>query len=198
MPSGEPLDPGAFRRLLGQFATGVTVITVQRGELMHGMTANAFTSLSLDPPLVLFCVGKQSRMAHCLEGAEGFAVNILAEHQAEVSRHFAGRKETPGEIDLLRRGPIAPLIPGSLGALSCTIEARHEGGDHWIIVGRVMEIHEADGDGNSNPLVFFRSRYARLADDHGPRRPAREEWSNDAILIYHDEWTVGDDPPPEE
>src|SRR5690606_33056649 len=141
----EGIDPTTFRRLMGQFATGVTVITVQRGDLMHGMTANTFTSLSLDPPLVLFCVGRSARMAGLLDGADGFAINILATDQEEVSRHFAGRNfEIGSGVELLQQGPVAPLVPGCLGSLSCTIEEMHEGGDHWIVVGRVIALHEPE------------------------------------------------------
>lgn len=166
---------------------------------MHGMTANTFTSLSLDPPMVLFCVGKTSRMARVLEGADGFAINILAANQEDLSRHFAGRQGlSESEIELLRRGPVAPLVPGSLGALSCTIEASHEGGDHWIVVGRVVGLHEPDTRHDKPPLVFFRSRYATLSLLEMPSPASDEAWSNDAILIYHDEWTMGDGPPPDE
>lgn len=193
------VDQAAFRRIMGQFATGVTIITVQRGDLMHGMTANTFTSLSLDPPMVLFCVGKTARMARLLEGADGFAINILAADQESLSRHFAGRQGEPeSEIELLRQGPVAPLVPGSLGALSCTTETMHEGGDHWIVVGRVVELHEPNGEPVKQPLVFFGSRYATLSAQADTRRASAETWTNDAILIYHDEWTMGDDPPPDE
>jgi flavin reductase (DIM6/NTAB) family NADH-FMN oxidoreductase RutF len=191
------VDQAVFRRIMGQFATGVTIITVQHGDLMHGMTANTFTSLSLDPPMVLFCVGKTARMAGLLEGADGFAINILAADQEDLSRHFAGR-QAQSEIELLRKGPVAPLVPGSLGALSCTIETMHAGGDHWIVVGRVVELHQADNEPTEQPLVFFGSRYATLSAPNDRLRAPDETWTNDAILIYHDEWTMGGDLPPDE
>lgn len=198
MTSERPVDPASFRRALGQFATGVTVITVQRGEIMHGMTANTFTSLSLDPPLVLFCVGKEARMTKLLDGADGFVVNILSADQEVAANQFAGRHE-PGTEDfgILRRGPVAPLIPNALVSLSCRLEATHEGGDHLIIVGEVIEIHKPEDERRRPPLVFFRSRYANLAERP---RPAREQvaWSNDAIRIYHDEWWVGSEEIPED
>ncbi|CAN5541872.1 flavin reductase family protein [soil metagenome] len=188
-----PIDQASFRQALGLFATGVTVITVQRGEIIHGMTANAFSALSLDPPLVLFCVGRQARMAGYLDGAEGFAINVLSTDQELISGQFAGQVDTgEDEVARLRPGPVAPLIPGALVSLSCSLEARHEGGDHWIIIGRVTEIHEPEGGNTRPPLVFFRSRYASLVER---QRPATEEiaWSNDAIRIYHDEWSVNAD-----
>lgn len=189
--ASQPIDPADFRRALSEFATGVTVITVQRGEIMHGMTANTFTSLSLDPPLVLFCVGKEARMARLLEGADGFAINVLSADQERISNHFAGRNRPEhDEFAILRRGPLAPLIPGSLVSLSCSYECQHEGGDHWIIVGRVQQIHRPDSGVPRPPLIFFRSRYSTIAERPAMEEPARVVWSNDAIRIYHDEWSV--------
>jgi 3-hydroxy-9,10-secoandrosta-1,3,5(10)-triene-9,17-dione monooxygenase reductase component len=187
------VDPAQFRRALGQFATGVTVITVQQGEVMHGMTANTFTAVSLEPPLVLFCVAKRARMSALLEAADGFAVNFLSVDQERLSRHFAGASQpgSPESVELLRRGPVAPLIPGALLGLSCALEKIHEGGDHWIVVGRVLEIHEPAG-ATRPPMVFFRSRYRYLTDLPGAEVNEREAWATDAIRIYHDEWSSGE------
>ena len=183
---------------MGQFATGVTVITIQHGEHIHGMTANAFSSVSLDPPLVLFCVSKKARMASLLREAAGFAINILADHQQEVSRQFAGsRKNDPDRVVSLQRGPIAPLIDGALAALSCATEAIHEGGDHWIVVGRVSAIHEPPEGARPEPLVFFRSSYHELVEQQPAVSPPAESWSNDAIRVYHEEWSEGPSEPPE-
>jgi 3-hydroxy-9,10-secoandrosta-1,3,5(10)-triene-9,17-dione monooxygenase reductase component len=193
-----PFDPAAFRRVMGQFATGVTVITVQHGDHIHGMTANAFTSVSLDPPLVLFCVTKTARMAALIREVHGFAINILSEHQQDVSRQFAGsKKDDLDRAVALRRGPIAPLIDGSLTAVSCTIEAIHEGGDHWIVVGRVVSVHEPLDSVLRDPLVFFRSRYQELVEQATAPSPGAESWSNDAIRVYHEEWSEGDAEQPE-
>ena len=97
MTNAATIDQAALRRSLSLFATGVTVITVQRGDVMHGMTANAFSALSLDPPLVLFCVGKQARMAGFLDGADGFAINILSIDQETISSQFAGQARSKDE-----------------------------------------------------------------------------------------------------
>jgi 3-hydroxy-9,10-secoandrosta-1,3,5(10)-triene-9,17-dione monooxygenase reductase component len=188
------VDPLAFRRVIGQFATGVTVITVQRDDIIHGMTANAVTSVSLDPPLVLFCVTKQARMAALLRGAAGFAINILASDQEAVSRQFAGaRKDEAVQSVELEHGPVAPLLAGAIGALSCVVDALHEGGDHWIVVGRVVALHE-DVDGQRAPLVFFRSRYHHLVARELAAPAPPETWENDAIRVYHAEWSEGDEP----
>ncbi len=189
MNASPAVDQRDLRRALGHFATGVTVITVQREDVMHGMTANAFSALSLDPPLVLFCVGKQARMAGFLDGADGFVINILSTDQEQISSQFAGQSPEKDDVTRLTPGPVAPLIPGALVSLSCALETLHEGGDHWIVVGRVLEIHEPDGGNRRPPLVFHRSRYGSLV----PRGPATDDsisWSNDAIRIYHDEWSV--------
>jgi len=186
------VDPAQFRRALGHFATGIAVITVQHGEKMHGMTANTFTSVSLEPPLVLFCVGKQARMSGLVTQARGFAVNILSVDQERLSRHFAGASQ-PGSaenVELLRRGPVAPLIPGALASLSCELDAIHEGGDHWIVVGKVLEIHELEGR-QRPPMVFYRSRYRYLTDLPAGMGEDGEDWVDDAIRIYHDEWSAG-------
>ena len=186
-------DPAAFRRVMGQFATGVTVITVQHGDHIHGMTANAFTSVSLDPPLVLFCVTKKARMAALINEVPGFAINILAETQ-----QFAGsNKDDLERVVALQRGPIAPLIDGVLAALSCTVETIHEGGDHWIVVGRVIGVHEPQEGPLRDPLVFFRSRYQELVEQAPAWSPATEAWSNDAIRVYHEEWSEGEAEQPE-
>ncbi|HYI16163.1 MAG TPA: flavin reductase family protein [Thermomicrobiales bacterium] len=193
-----PFDPAAFRRVMGQFATGVTVITVQHGDHIHGMTANAFTSVSLDPPLVLFCVTTSARMAALIGEVPGFAINILAEDQQPVSRQFAGsNKDNLDRAVALQRGPIAPLIEGSLAAVSCTTESIHEGGDHWIVVGRVVSVHESPDGLLRDPLVFFRSRYQELVEQAPVQSPSTELWSNDAIRVYHEEWSEGESEQPD-
>ncbi|HUG14240.1 MAG TPA: flavin reductase family protein [Thermomicrobiales bacterium] len=191
MTADRAIGMAAFRRILGQFATGVTVITVQHDGRTHGMTANTFTSVSLDPPLVLFCVARTARMTAFVVDAEGFAVNILADNQQEASRHFAGsRKDEAPSAVRLHPGPVAPLLEGSLASLSCATEAVYEGGDHLIVLGRVIELHEGT---RASPLVFFRSRYCDVLEgEMAPVEPG-ELWSNDAIQVYHAEWTEGDD-----
>lgn len=192
MSARPAVDPAAFRRAVGEFATGVTVVTVQHGDRIHGMTANSFTSVSLDPPLVLFCVGKSARMARLIEQVEGFAVNILSDRQMQVSRQFAGaNKDDATRLVSLRRGPVAPLLSGSLAALSCRTSAVHEGGDHWIVIGEVIAIHEPEQARTNGPLAFFRSRYCDLIVPPTPAEAA-DRWSNDEIRIYHEEWSAGD------
>jgi 3-hydroxy-9,10-secoandrosta-1,3,5(10)-triene-9,17-dione monooxygenase reductase component len=156
-------DARAFRRTVGHFATGVTVIAIEAEGAIKAMTANSFTSLSLDPPLVLFCVGQATNMGRLIGGARGFSVNILCEDQEDLSAYFAGVWKDPSP-------PPFSFVPWEGGprlercraALGCTVEAVHEGGDHWIVVGRVLALHEAEPP--SRPLLFHEGRYSRLVD----------------------------------
>jgi flavin reductase (DIM6/NTAB) family NADH-FMN oxidoreductase RutF len=156
------IDARAFRQTVGQFVTGVTVIAAEVEGAIRAMTANSFTWLSLDPPLVLFCVGKNTNMGQLIHAATGFSVNILQQDQQHLSTYFAGgwREESPPPFtfDAWDGGP---LLAGSAAALGCAIDTVYEGGDHWIVIGRVLALYR---DWNANaPLVFCAGRYAALA-----------------------------------
>jgi len=155
-------DPRAFRRCLAQFATGVNVVTTQVGHERVGITANSFASLSLDPPLVLWSIGKTSRSFASFERCSHFAVNILAADQIEVSRIFSG-PETNKFAHLAWSPGVttSPVIDGALGIIECSKEASYEGGDHLLFVGRVKRFARYEG----TPLIFAQGRYA-VADDH--------------------------------
>jgi flavin reductase (DIM6/NTAB) family NADH-FMN oxidoreductase RutF len=154
-------DGRAFRQTVGHFATGVTIIAAEVDGDIRGMTANAFASLSLDPPLVLFCCGKSAHMSQAIRHTNRFSVNMLADTQQDVSSYFAGSWKAPAP-------PSFSFVPwhgihrlhGCIAAIGCTVETILEGGDHWIIIGRVMALHRSDTDGA--PLLFFRGRYGRL------------------------------------
>jgi 3-hydroxy-9,10-secoandrosta-1,3,5(10)-triene-9,17-dione monooxygenase reductase component len=156
------IDARAFRQTVGHFVTGVTVIATEIDGSIRAMTANSFTSLSLDPPLVLFCVGKETRMGQIIESATGFSVNILQQDQQHLSTYFAGawKADAPPvfNFDAWEGGP---LLDGSIAALGCTIHAIHEGGDHWIVVGRVRSLYR--NENASAPLVFCAGKYTALA-----------------------------------
>lgn len=152
-------DAREFRRTLGQFATGVTVVTVRDGDGVHGMTANAFTSVSLDPPLVLVCIGKQNRSLALIEKVGKFAVSVLAEEHENVSRHFAGAREIPVDVTFIDEGVGTPVIKESLAWLDCTVWRLYDGGDHTIVVGRVESLAAPGG----KPLIFFQGAYRQLA-----------------------------------
>ncbi len=139
-------DSRAFRNALGQFATGVTVITVKGPEGLHGMTANAFTSVSLDPPLVLVCIDKRNRTHALIQEVGRFGVSVLAEDHENVSRHFAGAREIPIDVTFIEEGLGTPVIKESLAWLDCTVWRTYDGGDHTIIVGKVEALDAPGGN----------------------------------------------------
>ena len=157
-------DPRTLRDALSCFATGVTVVTClnDSGE-PAGLTVNSFTSVSLDPPLLLVCVAEGAASAAALTGAANFAVNVLQSGQQPASIRFSTRDQdrfgaTPwacGEAG-------APILEDSLGVFECARFAVHDGGDHHILIGRVVK---ASFDATVDPLLYFRGRYRRLHFD---------------------------------
>lgn len=160
-PAAAPAAARAFRDTMGAFATGVTVLTTGPPPDVHAMTANAITSVSLDPMLVLACVGRATAMAARLAAGDGlFVVNVLADDQHRLADWFAGRAVDRPEIRFVPWAGGSRLA-GGVAAIACEQEAWHDGGDHRIVVGRVVALHRAVGAGE--PLVFFGGAYRRLA-----------------------------------
>lgn len=155
-----PIDPTTYRAALARFASGVTIVTARDADGRDvGMTVSAFTSLSLDPPLVLLCIDRAASVAPVLEHCGHFAVNILAEVQAPLSRLFATHEVDRFEGVSFQRGRGGiPLLDGALAHLECRTHSRTPGGDHTILVGAVEAIAHGDG----LPLLYFRSDYGRL------------------------------------
>ena len=149
-----------FRRVLGQFPTGVVLVTAATAEGPTGMAVNSFTSVSLDPPLVSFCAAHSSSTWPRIRAAGAFAVNVLGEHHAEVSRRFArqgadrfaGLGHRPGATG-------APVLHGVAAHLDCRLHAVHDAGDHVIVLGRVVDL---DADDGVRPLVFHGGDYCSL------------------------------------
>jgi flavin reductase (DIM6/NTAB) family NADH-FMN oxidoreductase RutF len=165
----EAFSSSDFRSVLGAFATGVTVITSSgdEHEHAHGMTANAFSSLSLDPPLVLICVISGTAGAESIEHNRAFAVNILGAHQEPLSRYFSSRDRPHGravfdEIPHSTAATGCPILEGSVAHLDCRLAATHEAGDHVIFIGEVLSIGV---DPDVEPLLFHQGRYAKVAGD---------------------------------
>ncbi len=155
------IGPDDFRRVLGHFATGVTILTTADPEgRPTGLTASAFCSVSLDPPLVLICVDHKSQSFPALSESRGFAVNVLSAAQEDLSRRFAstrldkfdGVAYTPGLHG-------APVLQDALAQIECETVSRHVQGDHTIFVGRVERARVGSGE----PLLYFHGRYERLA-----------------------------------
>ncbi|MBI4183787.1 MAG: flavin reductase family protein [Proteobacteria bacterium] len=165
------VNPDEFRRALGRFATGITVITAAPGcGRPIGMTVNSFASVSLAPPLVLFCVGDQSRHWRAFREVGHFAVNVLAEEQEALSVRFSLSQATDWSGIPYTLSPHGcPLIPGSLVSLGCGVEERLDRGDHMILLGRVDWIGPIR---RGRPLVFYGRRYQGLAEPDAPCAPA--------------------------
>ncbi|WP_413991856.1 flavin reductase family protein [Labrys okinawensis] len=165
------LDPLRFRGALGLFATGVTVVTASHPEAgLIGITANSFSSVSLDPPLVLFSIANTARSLSAFLEAPGFCVNVLRKDQRALSVRFArqGSNKSGGNkwegVDYTPGRFGAPILPNTMAAFDCLHHAQYEGGDHRIIVGRVVDMeHNVEGE----PLLFFGGRYRALGEEIG-------------------------------
>jgi flavin reductase (DIM6/NTAB) family NADH-FMN oxidoreductase RutF len=156
--------PELFRRVLGNFATGVTVITVERSSgMIHGMTASSFTSLSLDPLLVLVCVDHEALLLSYLKMQRRFGVSILKAEQRELSDHFARGEQGPeadARLGIRYQWTVTgiPLLENSLARVGCNVVAEHPGGDHTIFVAEVESMEYSEGE----PLIHHRGRYRQL------------------------------------
>lgn len=156
-----PIDAREFRRCLGHYATGVSIMTGRQGDNLYGMTVNSFASLSLEPPLILWSVKKTSASAPFFTTAEHFAVNVLSASQAEISSRFGSSHADKFDGVPWRSGATdTPLIEGCIAYLECSRDAVHDGGDHYIIVGKVEALNVCGG----SPLVFFQGAYATVQD----------------------------------
>ncbi len=160
------VSPDQFRAALGRFASGVTVVIARTAQDdVHGMTASAFCSLSLQPPQVLVCVDRGSRTHPILSGADKFGVSILAEEQQHLAEFFAGVEKD--RVSAERAGARfaftangTPLLEGALAALECRVVSKHDSGDHTIFIGEVESIRLGDG----LPLLHYRGQYRRLEE----------------------------------
>lgn len=157
-----PFDVRAFRNALGCFPTGVAVITTHHQGVPVGLTCNSFSSVSLDPPLVLWSLRQESRALQAFREADGFAINILAEDQTLLSAHFASRVEDKFATVDWRPGLRGlPLLENCLTSFECSTFAQHEAGDHVVFIGRVDRF---DQPRTEDPLVFFRGAYMMLTE----------------------------------
>jgi len=156
------LDPHVFRKTLGRFATGITIVTTtDSGGVPHGLTANSFTSVSLSPPLVLFCLGKGSTNLAAFLEAKSFAVNVLSDGQEALSARFASSKIANRFEGVEWSAGVtgSPLLPGTLATFDCRKHSEVDAGDHYVLIGEVQTASMAEGE----PLLYFASQYRRLA-----------------------------------
>lgn len=169
MNTQSQFDQRALRQCLGQFGTGVTVITTQVGAKRYGVTANSFAAVSLDPPLVLWSIKRTSRSFEAFQAASHFAINILGSNQIDISQSFSSQEDDKfAGVDCAAGKTGMPMVAGSIGTLECQVEARHEGGDHIIIVGRVLHFERHPGDA----LLFSQGRYAVAMEHPKLKTPA--------------------------
>lgn len=154
-------DTALLRRCLGCFATGVTVVTCSAGDgTPCGITANSFSSVSLEPPLVLWNIAKVSNSLQAFLGANDFAINILAATQRDVSEHFARHDHTRFDgVGFTRSAENVPILEDTIACLHCTTHAIHDCGDHYIIIGRVQRFRFSE----EPPLIFLRGGYSAPA-----------------------------------
>ena len=160
MSAGSPIDPDLFRQILRHFAAGVTVITSLGDDgRPAGMTATAFSSVSIEPPQVLVCVNAEARTRRAIEDHAGFAVNILSAEQEQLAMRFASKVTDKFEGIVWRGGVTgSPLLEGAVAALECRIANAVEAGTHVIYIGEVLGGNVAPGE----PLVYFDAAYRRL------------------------------------
>jgi len=183
-----PLEPRAFFDTVGLFATGVCVITANGTTGPHGMTANAVTSLSRDPMQIIACIAKRAQMSDYLSkpGAR-FTINVLRDEQIAISNHFAGRVDPAGSPNFrMIEWDGGPRIEGVLAAIGCEVQDCLPGGDHLIVIGRVVCLHQ--GIEPHKPLLYFRSRYHDLAGSLNQPAPERADLGDDPQLFF-DPWS---------
>lgn len=169
-PAGEAGRPSAarFRQVLGHFGTGVTVITTLDDDGPCGFACQAFAALSLDPPLVLFCPGRLSGTWQRIARAGHFCANILAATQEDVSRIFGSAGSSADKFAQVRwsvSGTGAPILDGALTWAACTVCDVHEAGDHYVVIGSVIELGPCR---TGEPLLFYRGRYGTSRPTQGP------------------------------
>jgi flavin reductase (DIM6/NTAB) family NADH-FMN oxidoreductase RutF len=160
------LNPAEFRRAMGRFATGVTIVTVDLDGEVHGMTANAFASVSLDPMLVLVCVDHTTRTHAHLHAKKRFGINVLCEEQRAISEYYArperthehAEQEAGAKFERTRQG--TPMLQGSLAYLECRLHSAEEAGDHTIFIAEVEDVVVREGE----PLLFFRGKYRKVGE----------------------------------
>lgn len=158
VPSGA--NAARYRRALGRFVTGVTVVTAATSEGPMGITVNSFASVSLEPPLVLWCPARASRRFRPFAQAPHFCIHVLGEEQLALSRRFASGDGLFADLDPEFTPEGVPLLPGPLARFDCAHHTRHDGGDHEIVLGRVLRAHLRE---EGRPLVFSGGNYGQFS-----------------------------------
>jgi flavin reductase (DIM6/NTAB) family NADH-FMN oxidoreductase RutF len=164
---GLQIDSLTYRQALGRFASGVAVITTVDNGTVHGMTANAFCSVSLNPPLVLICIDKKSRMHGLLSRSGCYGVSVLGRNQEMMARHFAGRAQAGLQVAFIWCKD-CPLLERALVHLVCRVAEAHEAGDHTLYIGQVEYLDYSD---EHAPLLFYSGKY-QVLEEQSAQYPA--------------------------
>ncbi|MEV0688064.1 3-hydroxy-9,10-secoandrosta-1,3,5(10)-triene-9,17-dione monooxygenase reductase subunit [Nocardia sp. NPDC050378] len=184
------IDGRQFRNVLGQFCTGITVITALAPDgAPIGFACQSFAALSLDPPLVLFCPTKGSRSWAAIEAAGKFCVNVLAEEQQPTCARFGSREPdkfagVPWHTSVLG----VPVLDDSLATIECTVDSVVDGGDHFIVIGRVQALAESETTTNGRPLLFYRGQYTGIEPDKTTPAPWRADLDHFLTTTSLDTW----------
>ena len=187
------IDGRQFRNVLGQFCTGITVITTfgpatdGAGPAPIGFACQYFAALSIDPPLVLFCPTKGSRSWAAIEQSGRFCVNVLAEEQQQVCARFGSREPDKfGGIDWSTSELGLPVLDGALATIQCTVDSVADGGDHFIVIGRVQALSESTDSGR--PLLFYRGQYTAIEPEKTTPAPWRADLEDFLTTTTLDTW----------
>lgn len=184
--AAEAIDPRRFRTVLGQFCTGVTIITTVDGGEPAGFACQSFAALSLEPPLVLFCPTKTSRSWAAIERSGIFCVNVLSEEQQSTCARFGSREPDKfAGIDWTASPLGSPILTGSLAHIDCSLESVHDGGDHWVAFGRVSSLSEIREE---RPLLFYRGQYTGIEPDKTVPAPWRDDLEAFLTTSSEDTW----------
>ncbi|MBH0781472.1 3-hydroxy-9,10-secoandrosta-1,3,5(10)-triene-9,17-dione monooxygenase reductase subunit [Nocardia bovistercoris] len=182
------IDPRRFRTVLGQFCTGITIITAfDQDAAPIGFACQSFAALSLEPPLVLFCPTKVSRSWAAIEASGRFAVNVLAEEQQATCARFGSREPDKfAGIDWHTSELELPLLDGALATIQCTVDRVVDGGDHHIVIGRVRSLSESTESGR--PLLFYRGQYTAIEPEKTTPAPWRADLDHFLTTTTLDTW----------
>jgi len=179
------IDPKLYRSTMGLFATGVSVVATEVDGEIHAMTANAVTSLSLDPTLVLFCPSRKAAFSAIIDRMRGFTINFLREDQQALSSFFAGvwHERLPPPFRFLPT-PSGPRLEGALASLHCETHKLADGGDHWLAIGKVVGLHQ--GIEPHRPLLFFKGTYRAIDFAVSAPAPDLAEVKDEPAHVYYD------------
>jgi 3-hydroxy-9,10-secoandrosta-1,3,5(10)-triene-9,17-dione monooxygenase reductase component len=190
--SAAPIDARAFRQVLGQFCTGITIITTVHDEAPVGFACQSFAALSLDPPLEQFCPTKVSRSFKAIEASGRFCVNVLTEEQKDVSARFGSKEPDKfAGIDWHPSELGSPVIDRSLAAIDCTVASVHDGGDHFVVFGAVHSLTESVSQAphiKPRPLLFYRGDYTGIEPDKTTPAQWRDDLEAFLTTTTQDTW----------